>query len=431
MIWAIVVGILANSAPFLIEPHVSLLLKALSPKGSRLSSQRDALLLREEEFRNRAQGEAKPPSEAEVATEIAAEDEYFDEWTRLDPAEYISGETAIIEPFEPFEQTATEFLPTDALPDFDKLEAERLAAAVEESTVAPIEEPTVAPISDEVEPVVEVVAEPEHTPSPEDIIPSALARLEELHRLIQRDREETAARVEPIAVAVVEPDIVVAPPEPSPLPAPPKLPLREEYRELRDHLLTRFPLTKPATILVVDAGRITHDASWLAPLAASIIQYFSETANRTPKVLIVEAVGPECSVARGMGLQCASGLADALQNRTTLAAAITPTEHPQIQLLARGNGPLGANDRERLAKLWPDLQQQFDLILIAAGTTESTTVNSRQSNSVADFYLPLADGVILSVELEGTPRNVANVAHRRLAARGAKLIGCVVHGDAA
>jgi hypothetical protein len=167
------------------------------------------------------------------------------------------------------------------------------------------------------------------------------------------------------------------------------------------------------------------------PLAISIAQHFSETANQTKKVLIVEAAGPECSIARGMALQCASGLSDVLQDRATLAAAMTPTDHPRIQLLSRGTSAIGVGDRERLAKLWPDLQKQFDLILIAAGATTPTSRNSRDSASAAEAYLPLADGVILSVEIEGTPRNVAATSHQWLVAHGAKLVGCVVHGDAA
>jgi hypothetical protein len=387
---------------------VSLLLKALSPKDSRISTQRDALQLRDEERCRRPADLVKEQADADALAEANAEAD-FDAWTRLDPAEYICGETAIIEPFEPFAQTATEFLADDALPDFDKLEAERLAAIEAEKAGA---------IESGGESIVEEVAAAEEVPVAVDIIPAALARLEELHRLIQRDREEA-----PPVFAVTE-----TPPSP---PVLPKLPLREEYRELRDHLLTRFPLNRPATLMVVDAGRTTLDASWLVPLAASVVQHFSEIANRIPKVLVVEAAGPDCSVARGMALQCVSGLSDFLQNRATLAAAFTPTDHPQIQLLSRGSGAIGSGDRERLAKLWPDLQQQFDLILIAAGAAETTSANSRHSISAAEIYLPLADGVILSVEIDGTPRNVAAIAHQRLTARGAKLIGCVVHGDAA
>jgi hypothetical protein len=113
------------------------------------------------------------------------------------------------------------------------------------------------------------------------------------------------------------------------------------------------------------------------------------------------------------------------------SAAITATECPQIYLLARGNQAVTGASRERLPKVWADLQEQFDLILIAAGPIQVSNPASRSFPLSAEHFLPLADGVILSVELSGTPQVVATQAISRLGAHRAKLIGSVVHGEAA
>ncbi|MCC7083741.1 MAG: hypothetical protein IT427_01895 [Pirellulales bacterium] len=395
---------------------MSLLLKALSPKQPSSPIRRSSPLLRNDEVRPAAETVEALGLDNVVTDSETPCGESMNARALLDPAEYITDATAIIEPFEPFAQVATEYLPSDAHPEFDEIASEPCAipATIDSTATA----------TDESNSTCEQSANGAPAVAADDVATSAIARLEELQRLIFRDSETAEKRA-------------ILSPEHAELPTPfepklhPTLPLREEYCELRDHLLKRFPLDKQTTLLVIDAGRTTLDASWLIPLAASIIPHISSSTNRWPKVLIVEGAGPDCSVARGLGLQCSAGMSAALADPASALTAIVPTEHPAIQLLTGSNAKLGHDDREPLAKLWPELRRRFDLILVAAGPLNSTVVHSRHSMPAADFYLPFADGIILSVEIDGTPRKVAQAMCRRLADGGAKLIGCVVHGDAA
>lgn len=400
---------------------VSLLLKALKQTETRPVRSRAARL------------STSPPESAapaQLSDEVKASfeeycepilDEPEQDETQLDPAEFVFGETALIAPFEPIEATAGEFLAADALPDFEALEADSEALEVCEATQA-TEEETQVETQSGVATLVESDAPAEADSSADEVLPFALSRLEELQKLLSRERTEDAAPT----IELVQPESFTAKPNPVE-----NLPLREEFRELRDHLLTRFPLTKPSTLLIVDAGRVVGDASWLMPLATSIIQKLGAAPDRAPKVLIVEAAGPDCSVARGAALQCSGGLSDVLASTMSNSAAITTTECLQIYLLARGNQAVTGASRERLPKVWADLQEQFDLILIAAGPIQVSNPASRSFPLSAEHFLPLADGVILSVELSGTPQVVATQAISRLGAHRAKLIGSVVHGEAA
>src|SRR6185369_14685508 len=157
--------------------------------------------------------------------------------------------------------------------------------------------------------------------------------------------------------------------------------IREEFREMRDHLLARYALPRGAVLLFIDAGRSTADAAWLFPLAASLLQHFAdsmpetEAANRPPRALLVEAAGTGCGLANSLGLETVAGLSDVLQSGASWKSALLATWHPQIALLGRGTEPL-TTDHNRLPELFKDLSENFDVVLIAGGTTPESASNS-------------------------------------------------------
>ncbi len=214
----------------------------------------------------------------------------------------------------------------------------------------------------------------------------------------------------------------------------PAVKVRDEYRELRDHLLARFKLDEPSTLLAIDAGRVTNDASWLAPFAASLWETLSEEPSRhlsaPPRILLVEAAGPECGIARHLGLDCPKGLVDVLLGAADWAAAIQPTYHPQIDLLSRGSAALRTTQSGQIAGVWSELQRRYQAILVAAGPWEAPSQASwrKTGTSTAAILLPLADAAVVCVELDGTPQSVAVETRHALKRRGVRLLGCVVSG---
>ena len=257
---------------------------------------------------------------------------------------------------------------------------------------------------------------------------------------------ETPATTQPTALAEVHSAPITVSISPPPAPPAKPLQLRQEFRELRDHLLTKFPLQQHATLLFVDAGRTPTDASWLVPFATSLLDYLTtqnESAaplrpttsqQQTPRILIVEAAGDQSEIARSLGLETGPGLAEIARRELPWSDALQSTPHPSIQLLSAGEKSLGASQSTALADPWPELKNEFDLILIAAGPIPHQSTDSQSakptSNSIpATTFFPLVDAAILCVEVDATPRLAAENAKRILTAAGLNLLGCVVRQE--
>jgi Mrp family chromosome partitioning ATPase len=358
---------------------------------------------------------------------------------------------------------------------------EDLPNAMEEA-IADEKTPQVAQEASEAQPIEQHPAEPpagELPPPTEPAIQSAestLDRLNELHELIDAALKDLPSS-EPIVVespageaSIAEPAIAseqldqpnrmiefspvnastatVVPPPALPTPSVPLPPLRaaapfvvpsfkirDEYRELRDHLLARFRLDEPSTLLAIDAGRVTNDAAWLAPFAAALWESLSDEPmlhlSTPPRILLVEAAGAECGIARHLGLDCPKGLIDVLQGGADWADVIQRTYHPQIDLLCRGKAPLPANPSAKFVSVWTDLQRRYQAILVAAGPWEAPSQASWRKCGIATaaMLLPLADAAVVCVDLDGTPQSVAIETKRALDRRGIRLLGCVVRGQ--
>jgi hypothetical protein len=223
--------------------------------------------------------------------------------------------------------------------------------------------------------------------------------------------------------------------------------LNAEYRELRDHFLSRFPLERHMTLALVDAGRIVTDAAWLTPFAASLLEHLGgprhdsptqqpmklfHDQSALPTALLVEAAGADCGLARSFGVDARIGLSDILRGEADWKAALRPTVDPQIQLLSRGSGPVTAGQEAKLAPLWAELNANFDLLLVTTGPLHWERSPKEPSwGSAASIFLPLANAAIFCVELDGTPHPAAALAKRKLTQSSVNLLGCIVRGDAA
>jgi Mrp family chromosome partitioning ATPase len=317
-----------------------------------------------------------------------------------------------------------------------------------ESIVPPsIDEPSFAePVADITEPDVPLMDDIKDSPEltlefPESIVP-ALIELPPASEV--KSPEPPPAVQEPVAPAKM-PVVTPASVSPAPTVAPSavkthepaaraavvaQLNIKPEYRELRDQLLARMNTSRHSTVLFVDAGRTTCDATWLLPLATSIIERWNATrATGGSEILLVEAGGPQCGLSQTLGLETHVGLNHVLTGRADWRDAIQPTLHPQIQLLSRGAEQARCDDPKRLSKLWTDLSRQYDLILVAAGpiSRNAHTRRAKPSNidDAVQFFTP-ATAAVLCVELNGTSQTAALEAKRSLDARGIQVLGCIV-----
>jgi Mrp family chromosome partitioning ATPase len=175
---------------------------------------------------------------------------------------------------------------------------------------------------------------------------------------------------------------------------------------------------------VVDAGRAPLGHTWLLPLAAGLLDSIS---SRQARALLVEVDPSGNGIAQMLGIDATFHSVDGASD----TAAFSNTYHPQIEILRLSvNSPAAVTTR--LEESWTELQESYNLILVASGPLAGDT-NSRGSNpnQIARSLLPLADAVILSVEMGSTPVSVASQTAERLKSVGANLLGCIVQAAAA
>jgi Mrp family chromosome partitioning ATPase len=287
---------------------------------------------------------------------------------------------------------------------------------------------------------IDAFVEPETTSEPSEwktATELVLEPIDELQNLVMTEIAEFDPAVEESPLFT---ESLIPAPKTSTLstPALPPIDMSVEYQELCQHLLSRFRLEKHSTLIAIDAGRDSTDASWLFPFAAGITQNLAALDDNgpvPPRILIVEAAGPNCGIAQSLGIRSQVGLGEALADETKLKDAIHSTEHPQVFLLERGNARLEKLSADSIAEFWAVLLPQFDLVLVAAGPWfaryNGKTYAGVSPNSPAMLLAPLADAAILCVELNGTSQVIAAATKRQLDAMGVNLLGCVVRGDSA
>jgi hypothetical protein len=330
------------------------------------------------------------------------------------------------------ESSTAEIAPAETLTDESvaieppPVEIPAAPVAIEPLVEAVTNSVAVEPVRDDTPPEPMAIAPPAVVAPPTMADP--LEKLDQLQLPLALDivaRASELADLLPVHSPIQPPTSAFTPPE-----------VREEYRELRDHLLSRFTIKQHTTWLFVDAGRTVSDCSWLMPLAVSLIEHLTarpsvagSRKSSPPQILLVEAAGANCEIARGMGLDVRSGLAEVLRGTVTWQAALQATMHPQIQLLSRGMPALKPDQLSKLTPLLAELEEQFDVLLIAGGPVAAGG-NSPSSKVLfpAASLCPLADAAILCLELDGTPQQAAQHAKQALIAAGANLLGCVVRG---
>ncbi len=288
--------------------------------------------------------------------------------------------------------------------DVTETETVEIEAIEPPPTIIPLREPDPVPVQPltPIQMQATIVSAPPPTPEP---IQTNILRAESVFSIAPK-----IADIQPAAAAV-------------------HLNIKPEYRELRDQLLARLNIAKHPTVLLIDAGRTVGDVSWLLPLASGILEKLNATSNTLPQILLVEAAGTECGLARTLGLDTHLGLSHVLNGQADWRTTIQPTQHPQIKLLGRGAQQLRCDNPKRLAKLWTELTPQFDLIFVAAGPRNQTQPgnrNPRQGNHSATAVFPHASAAILCVELNATSQAEASETKRLLDSRGIKVLGCIV-----
>ena len=197
----------------------------------------------------------------------------------------------------------------------------------------------------------------------------------------------------------------------------PRSSLAEQYRTLRTNLLALSP-EQPLKVFVVTSsvpneGRSVTSLNLAAMLAEEVDK----------RVVVIDADMRKPTLHKLVGVDNQRGLADYLSGGTILEMALQRSRLPNLWVLPSGRIPPNPAELlggKRMDDLLGRLRRDFDFVVIDTPPVVSTTD--------ACVLSPRADGTILVVRMERTPREVARHAVELLKKARANLVGSVLTG---
>ena len=189
----------------------------------------------------------------------------------------------------------------------------------------------------------------------------------------------------------------------------------EAFRTIRTALLLSATDEPPRVTVVTSASPAEGKTVASVNLALAL-------AQAGARVILVDADLRHPRAHAALGVSTDTGLSSVLLGRTVLPTAVQRIEEPPLALLA--SGPVPTNPSEllgsaRMGMLLTHLRDAYDFVIIDTPPVLAVTD--------AVLLARDADGVILVVKGEHTPRALVRRARDRLAFAGARFLGVVVN----
>lgn len=189
----------------------------------------------------------------------------------------------------------------------------------------------------------------------------------------------------------------------------------EQIRALRNRLTALNPDGEPKTLVVTSA--VTGEGKTITAL--NLAMAFAELERH--QVVLIEADLRRPSCERFLNLNPEPGLSDVLLGRIALDKALRPAGYRRLMLLGAGTrvvNPAEILSSSRLDELFQRLKERFQYVVIdtppVLPSTDAGVLASR------------ADGALLVLRLEHSPRQRAKEALRSLQDLGANVLGTFV-----
>ena len=199
--------------------------------------------------------------------------------------------------------------------------------------------------------------------------------------------------------------------------ASPRSQIAEQFRVLRNSIVTLNPEGAPRTIVVTSALR--GEGKTVATLNLAVAM----TELARTHVLVVDADLHSPSVERYLGLPRRQGLSELLRGECSIDRAIRATSVAGLSILGAGTPPSNPSEvlgSERMKTLLASFKQRFSYILF--DTPEAMTISD------ASLLGAIADGILLVVRLGSTPRHYVEQTHNLLEAMGGNVLGTCLTG---
>jgi len=193
--------------------------------------------------------------------------------------------------------------------------------------------------------------------------------------------------------------------------------IAEQFRSLRNSIVALNPEGAPRTIVLTSAARGEGKTVSALNLAVAMAELPGT------QVLVIEADLHHPRAEVYLGLERRQGLADVLRGACALDAALRPTAIGQVTLMGAGtlpDNPSKLLGSERMRTVLNKLKQRFSYVLI--DTPEAMTISD------ANLLGAIADGIVLVVRLDKTPRSHVEQTHNSLEALGGNVLGICLTG---
>jgi capsular exopolysaccharide synthesis family protein len=237
-----------------------------------------------------------------------------------------------------------------------------------------------------------------------------MSRNFELMQNLGREQEMFQAPIEP-------PTIREAPPiDLQPL----QLKMEDAQRDEIFKLVQRVflvPGAEKSRVVVVSGLEPGNGCSWICARMAEVL-----AAQVSASVCVVDANLRSPGLHRAFGVSNHYGLTDALQVSEPVRGFVTQLSRPNLWLLSCGAEKEGSRTllgSDRMRSLLPELQREFDYILIDAPPMSAGDDGIMLGRS--------AEGVLLVLRANSSRRETARIAVRDLEAANVRVLGAVLN----
>jgi Mrp family chromosome partitioning ATPase len=244
-----------------------------------------------------------------------------------------------------------------------------------------------------------------------------MSRNFELLQNLGREREMFEAPAQ-INTAVEEPVVKAAP---APLELQPlQLKMEEAQRDEMYKLVQRVFMTPGSgrgRMVVVSAMEAGNGCSWICARMAEVL-----ASQVSGSVCVVDANLRSPGLHREFNVPNHYGLTDAMQVNEPIRRFVTSLSRPNLWLLSCGAQVEGMETMlgsDRMRALLPELQREFDYVLIDGPPIESGDVSVVLGRS--------AEGIILVLRANASRRESARKAVRDLEIANVRVLGAVLN----
>jgi protein-tyrosine kinase len=245
-----------------------------------------------------------------------------------------------------------------------------------------------------------------------------MSRNFELLQNLGREREMYEVPAEPTSAVIVEPAVKVAsaPVELQPL----QLRMEDMQRDEMFKLVQRLFLMPGAArgrMVVVAGMEAGNGCSWICARMAEVL-----ASQVSGSVCVVDANLRSPGLHREFNVANHYGLTDALQVTEPIRRFVTSLSRPNLWLLSCGaevEGMQSMLSSDRMRALLPELQREFDYVLIDAPPMEASDDAVVLGKS--------AEGIVLVLRAHASRRETARKAVRDLESANVRVLGAVLN----